>query len=136
MYTQPYKSDVKNPLSNTAYTGYWCRATTPQQSSPYLFGGYYTSKTSNPVTKSMGCPHYFSLCLSWRTLTYALVVNTFLVPNIVLHLEDSTAVPLAIHMQRLTLQMQTLQVCGRANVHQVICQAWLLLVKVVRLTFA
>jgi len=46
-------------LSSAAYMGYWCRATTPQQSSPYLFGGYYTSKTSNPVTKSMTCPHYF-----------------------------------------------------------------------------
>ena len=46
-------------LSSASYQGYWCRATSSQQSSPFLFGGYYTSKTSNPVTKSMGCPHYF-----------------------------------------------------------------------------
>ena len=48
-------------LSSASYQGYWCRATSLQQSasSPFLFGGYYTSKTSNPVTRSMNCPHYF-----------------------------------------------------------------------------
>ena len=48
-------------LSSASYQGYWCRATSLQQSmpSPFLFGGYYTSKTSNPVTRSMSCPHYF-----------------------------------------------------------------------------
>ena len=48
-------------LSSASYQGYWCRATSLQQSasSPFIFGGYYTSKTSNPVTKTMSCPHYF-----------------------------------------------------------------------------
>ena len=48
-------------LSSASYQGYWCRATSLQQStsSPFLFGGYYTSTTSNPVTKMMNCPHYF-----------------------------------------------------------------------------
>lgn len=48
-------------LSSASYQGYWCRATSLQQatSSPFLFGGYYTSKTSNPVTRTMSCPHYF-----------------------------------------------------------------------------
>ena len=48
-------------LSSASYQGYWCRPTSLQQStsSPFLFGGYYTSKTSNPVTRTMSCPHYF-----------------------------------------------------------------------------
>ena len=48
-------------LSSASYQGYWCRPTSLRQStsSPFLFGGYYTSKTSNPVTKTMSCPHYF-----------------------------------------------------------------------------
>ena len=44
------------------YQTYWCAATPGEQipqSDGYLFGGYYNSKTSNPVTGSMTCPRFF-----------------------------------------------------------------------------
>ena len=48
-------------LTYLSSASYQCRATSLQQStsSPFLFGGYYTSTTSNPVTTMMSCPHYF-----------------------------------------------------------------------------
>ena len=49
-------------LSAAHYKAYWCVATPGEeipQNSGYLFGGFYTSTASNPVTGSMTCPRYF-----------------------------------------------------------------------------
>ena len=49
-------------LSLAKYEAYWCAAlpgTTIPENDGYLFGGYYTSRTSNPVTGSMTCPRFF-----------------------------------------------------------------------------
>ena len=44
------------------YDAYWCVAK-PKAAIPvgsfFLFGGYYTSSTPNPLTNTMGCPQYF-----------------------------------------------------------------------------
>ena len=46
--------------SRAQYEASWCVATSPVlPSSGYLFGGLYTSTTSNPLTGSTSCPHYF-----------------------------------------------------------------------------
>lgn len=48
--------------SVASFDSYWCSAQTGAQipnDSGYLFGGLYTSKVSNPVTKSSGCPRFF-----------------------------------------------------------------------------
>ena len=50
-------------LSRASYEAYWCAALPGQelpQNSGYLFGGFYTSTESNPVTGSMSCPRFFS----------------------------------------------------------------------------
>ena len=47
-------------LSAADYEAYWCVANGEvAQNSGYLFGGFYTSTTSNPFTDSMTCPRYF-----------------------------------------------------------------------------
>ncbi len=47
-------------LSIASYQAYWCAALDSTLSHRgYLFGGYYTSKASNPVTDSMSCPRSF-----------------------------------------------------------------------------
>lgn len=47
-------------LSAADYQAYWCVAGGEvEQNSGYLFGGFYTSTTSNPFTGSMTCPRYF-----------------------------------------------------------------------------
>ena len=49
-------------LSRAYYDAYWCAAlpgTAVQQNSGYLFGGFYTSTESNPVTGTMSCPRFF-----------------------------------------------------------------------------
>ena len=49
-------------LSLAHFEAYWCVALNGvqiQQHRGYLFGGFYTSKTSNPVTGSMTCPKFF-----------------------------------------------------------------------------
>lgn len=49
-------------LSRASYEAYWCAAlpgTEIQQNSGYLFGGFYTTTESNPVTGTMGCPRFF-----------------------------------------------------------------------------
>ena len=47
-------------LSSANYQAYWCVATGEVQSDRgYLFGGVYTSKSINPVTRSMTCPNHF-----------------------------------------------------------------------------
>ena len=50
-------------LSAAHYQAYWCVAPPGEeipQNTGYLFGGFYTSTTSNPVTNSMTCPKYFT----------------------------------------------------------------------------
>ena len=49
-------------LSIAHYDAYWCAALNGvplRQNEGYLFGGFYTSKVSNPVTGAMTCPRYF-----------------------------------------------------------------------------
>lgn len=47
-------------LSSANYQAYWCVATGEVESNQgYLFGGVYTSKSINPVTRSMTCPNHF-----------------------------------------------------------------------------
>ena len=49
-------------LSIAHYTTYWCAAlgnTNVRRDQGYLFGGFYNSKVSNPVTNSMSCPRSF-----------------------------------------------------------------------------
>ena len=44
------------------YQTYWCAAppgTSISQNDGYLFGGYFTSKQTNPITGAMSCPRYF-----------------------------------------------------------------------------
>ena len=49
-------------LSRAKYDAYWCVALPgvdlPQESG-FLFGGYYTTTSSNPITGSMTCPRFF-----------------------------------------------------------------------------
>ena len=50
-------------LSRANYEAYWCAAlpgTEVPQNSGYLFGGFYTSTASNPVTGTMSCPRFFN----------------------------------------------------------------------------
>lgn len=49
-------------LSRATYEAYWCAAlpgTELPEDSGYLFGGFYTSTASNPVTGTMSCPRFF-----------------------------------------------------------------------------
>ena len=49
-------------LSIAYYQTYWCAAiadTPINRDQGYLFGGYYSSKVSNPITNSMSCPRTF-----------------------------------------------------------------------------
>ena len=49
-------------LSIANYETYWCAAlpgVSIPQNEGYLFGGFYTSKTTNPVTGAMACPPFF-----------------------------------------------------------------------------
>ena len=47
-------------LSSARYHAYWCVAHGPvPKDSGALFGGVYTSKNINPVTRSMTCPYHF-----------------------------------------------------------------------------
>ena len=49
-------------LSLAKYEAYWCAAlpgTPVPESDGYMFGGYYTSKVSNPITGAMTCPRFF-----------------------------------------------------------------------------
>ena len=49
-------------LSIANYQAYWCAALNGEplhQDEGYLFGGFYTSKVSNPITGSMTCPRFF-----------------------------------------------------------------------------
>lgn len=49
-------------LVSAKYHGYWCAATDPSDldtGSGALFGGVFTSKNINPVTRSMTCPFHF-----------------------------------------------------------------------------
>ena len=49
-------------LSKANYQTYWCaplNGVQLHQNEGYLFGGYYTSKVSNPITGAMSCPRYF-----------------------------------------------------------------------------
>ena len=49
-----------NVLSAADYQAYWCVAEGEVKAdSGYLFGGVYTSKSINPVTRSMSCPNHF-----------------------------------------------------------------------------
>lgn len=50
-------------LSRASYEAYWCAALPGSeipQNSGYLFGGFYTSTESNPVTGTMSCPRFFT----------------------------------------------------------------------------
>jgi len=49
-------------VSTAHYAAYWCAAAPGMvipQNEGYLFGGYFTSKHTNPVTSAMSCPRYF-----------------------------------------------------------------------------
>ncbi len=47
-------------LSAARYQAFWCVANgTVAENTGYLFGGVYTSKSVNPVTRSMTCPSHF-----------------------------------------------------------------------------
>lgn len=49
-------------ISIAHYDAYWCAALSDvklSQNDGYLFGGYYTSKASNPITGAMACPRFF-----------------------------------------------------------------------------
>ena len=49
-------------LSRANYEAYWCAALAGvklPENSGYLFGGFYTSTSSNPVSGSMTCPRFF-----------------------------------------------------------------------------
>lgn len=49
-----------NVLSAADYQAYWCVAEGKvPDNTGYLFGGLYTSKSVNPVTKAMSCPAHF-----------------------------------------------------------------------------
>ena len=49
-----------NVLSAASYQAYWCVATgSVSNDTGFMFGGVYTTKTINPVTKSMSCPPHF-----------------------------------------------------------------------------
>lgn len=49
-----------NVLSAANYQAYWCVATgSVSNDTGYMFGGVYTTKTINPVTKAMSCPPHF-----------------------------------------------------------------------------
>ena len=53
-------SATVNVLSAANYQAYWCAASGDGNTAKgYLFGGLYTSKSINPVTKSMSCPGRF-----------------------------------------------------------------------------
>ena len=54
-------SATVNVLSAAKYQAFWCAATVSRYniSSGYLFGGLYTSKSVNQITKSMSCPGKF-----------------------------------------------------------------------------
>ena len=50
-------------LSRAYYSTYWCAALNGvqvNQNEGYLFGGYYTSKISNPITGAMSCPQFYT----------------------------------------------------------------------------
>ena len=54
-------SNVKQ-LKQASYQAYWCAAvpgTTVPPETGYLFGGYYTSKDTNPLTATKSCPRYY-----------------------------------------------------------------------------
>lgn len=55
--------NIQAPATSSAhYEAYWCVAlngVAVPQNEGYLFGGYYTSKDSNPVTGVMSCPQFF-----------------------------------------------------------------------------
>ena len=49
-------------LSIAHYEAYWCAAlpgVAVPQNEGYLFGGFFTSKVSNPITGAMTCPRFF-----------------------------------------------------------------------------
>lgn len=47
-------------VSSAYYSVYWCvKSSESSQSSQYLFGGYFSSTTSNPFTGEQSCPPYF-----------------------------------------------------------------------------
>ena len=49
--------------STAAYSAYWCapsQSMATNRSTGYLFGGSYTSTSSNPVTDSMNCPNNYT----------------------------------------------------------------------------
>ena len=49
-----------NVLSAANYQAFWCVANgSVAENTGYLFGGVYTSKSINPVTRSMTCPSHF-----------------------------------------------------------------------------
>ena len=50
----------KTLTSIAHYDTYWCAAAPGvPQNEGYLFGGYFTSKQTNPITGAMSCPRYF-----------------------------------------------------------------------------
>ena len=50
----------KNVLSAANYQAFWCVADhSVANDTGYMFGGVYTAKSINPVTKSMSCPPHF-----------------------------------------------------------------------------
>lgn len=49
-----------NVMSAANYQAYWCVAEGEVTSNHgYMFGGIYTSKSINPISKSMSCPNHF-----------------------------------------------------------------------------
>ena len=53
---------IKYETSHADYETFWCVViNTPQNYGGYLFGGYFTSSSSNPITGTQSCPPYYRI---------------------------------------------------------------------------
>uniref|UniRef100_A0A1X7TYP7 Uncharacterized protein n=2 Tax=Amphimedon queenslandica TaxID=400682 RepID=A0A1X7TYP7_AMPQE len=56
-------SSQRSEMRYSTYNAYWCYAPPGKQESAdsgYMFGGLYTSKTPNPVTRTTTCPPFYN----------------------------------------------------------------------------
>ena len=56
-------SSQRSEMRYSTYNAYWCYAPPGKQESAdsgYMFGGLYTSKTPNPVTRTSSCPPFYN----------------------------------------------------------------------------
>uniref|UniRef100_A0A1X7U9Y0 Uncharacterized protein n=1 Tax=Amphimedon queenslandica TaxID=400682 RepID=A0A1X7U9Y0_AMPQE len=56
-------SSQRSEMRYSTYNAYWCYAPPGKQEgadSGYMFGGLYTSKTPNPVTRTTTCPPFYN----------------------------------------------------------------------------